>query len=72
MKAKIKLKNIDHFNELLARMGYNHNQFSKVAGMSLPMVSLISKGKRSPSPKMAKKITEALALPWDDLFEFEK
>lgn len=67
----IQFKNVDEFKKILMKEGYNHTSFAEVIEISQPFLSYIINGKRSPSPKVAKKMVETLGLKFDDIFYIE-
>ncbi|CAM3464554.1 XRE family transcriptional regulator [Brevibacillus invocatus] len=69
---KIKVKDLDHLNELLLRKGFTKTSFSKAIKLSQPMTIQITNGDRHPSPPVAKRITDTLAVEFDDIFVIVK
>lgn len=69
---KIRLKNADDFNELLMRKGFTKRGFAQATKFSSVLVTQISKEYRSPTPPVAKRITEVLEVSFDDIFIIEK
>lgn len=65
---KIVLKDLDKFQELLLRKGFTKRELSRKAGISEVYAQQISNGERNPGTKVAKRICEALALEFDDIF----
>ena len=63
--------NIPELRYLIAKRGHSLRSFSKSSGISLSYLSLIINGKATPSPTMAKKISENLNVNMDYLFDFE-
>lgn len=51
--------------------GYNLSDLSKELGIGLSYLSSIIHGKKTPSPKLAKKIADVLDVDIEDIFEFE-
>lgn len=66
---KIKVKELDLFNEMLIRKGYSKTDFAKAIQLSQPMTIQITNGDRHPSPKTARRIVDVLQCEWDDIFE---
>jgi putative transcriptional regulator len=64
----IKLKDAAAFRKELIMRGYSFNEFARVAGISGPYVAQIANGTRNPSAKVAKKISNALNVEFDDIF----
>ncbi|HEI3024295.1 TPA: helix-turn-helix transcriptional regulator [Staphylococcus aureus] len=52
--------------------GYNLSDLSFETDVSISYLSQIVNGKKSPSPKLAKKIAETLEVSIKDLFIFDK
>ncbi|MEB7812867.1 helix-turn-helix transcriptional regulator [Staphylococcus xylosus] len=63
--------NVLELRGLIAKNGHTLRSFSKSSGISLSYLSLIINGKATPSPKMAKRISENLNVSIEDLFNFE-
>lgn len=51
--------------------GYNFSDLSTKADISKTYLSHIMNGKRTPSPKMAKKIADSLDVDIEDIFKLE-
>lgn len=56
---------------LIAKNGHTLRSFSESSGISLSYLSLIINSKATPSPKMAKRISNNLNVSMEDLFDFE-
>lgn len=65
---KIKLKDVDQFNEILIKKGLTKSDFAEAIGMSVPMTIQICNGDRGPGTKAAKRITDILQVEWDLIF----
>lgn len=65
---KIVFKDAEQFQITLIRKGFSQRQFSKEIGISEAYLHQIINQKKSPSPAVAKKITEHLELDFDDIF----
>lgn len=52
--------------------GYNLSDLSNETGVGVSYLSQIINGKKIPSPKLAKKMSEVLQVSVDELFEFEQ
>ncbi|MNT63065.1 Helix-turn-helix domain protein [compost metagenome] len=65
---KIEFKDPKAFQRVLMSKGYSQRGFASYADISGPYMSQIIKGKRNPSPNMAKKICDTLDLKFDDIF----
>ncbi|MDR5650022.1 MULTISPECIES: helix-turn-helix domain-containing protein [Staphylococcus] len=63
--------NIPELRYLIAKRGHSLRSFSKSSGISLSYLSAIVNNKATPSPKMAKRISERLDIEIEELFEFE-
>ena len=59
--------NVEKLQELLALKGYNKNSFSRASGISDETLRKILRDKVS-SPKMAKRISEALEIDLTEVF----
>lgn len=66
---KVKLKGEMQFNELLIKQGYSKRSFAKSISIGESTIIQICSGDRSPSPRTAKRICEALECSFDDIFE---
>lgn len=53
-------------------LGLNLTDFSKTINVGVSYLSQIINGKKSPSPKLAKKMAEVLEVDITDIFIFEK
>lgn len=69
---RIKLKDVVNFEEVLIRKGLSKRGLSEAAKIGQVTVLQICNGNRNPSPRIAKKITEALQVEFDEIFEIEK
>lgn len=67
----IKLKNQNDFRKVIIIKGYSLNSFAKEAGISGPYMAQIANGTRNPSAKVAKKISNALQVEFDEIFFVE-
>lgn len=52
--------------------GYNLSDLSNETGVGVSYLSQIINGKKIPSPKLAKKMSEVLQVSVNELFEFEQ
>jgi DNA-binding XRE family transcriptional regulator len=68
----IRLKNAADFEEQLIRNGYSKRSFAEAAGIGQVTVLQIVNGDRRPSPRIAKRICEALEVEFDDIFVIER
>lgn len=71
-KRIILLKDKDLFLELVIKAGYSFRSLARTAECSQTTISLISKGERNPSPKLAINICNVLKCQFDDIFFIEK
>jgi DNA-binding XRE family transcriptional regulator len=71
-KVRIKLKDVNQFNELLIRKGFTKSAFAEEIKLSVPMTIQISNGDRGPGTKLAQRILEVLQVTFDDLFIIER
>lgn len=69
---KIKLKNSDGFHDLLVRNGYSKRSFAKAADIGEATLLQICNGHRHASPRTAKRITQALSIDFDEIFEISR
>lgn len=58
--------------KLMFIKGFNVSTLADEVGVGISYISQILNGKRSPSPKLAKKITETLEVEIEDLFFFKE
>lgn len=65
------LINSDGFKKAMFLKGFNLSDLSNKAEVSATYLSQIVNGKKVPSPKLAKKIADALEVEVEDIFEFE-
>lgn len=57
------------FAEILKRAGLRQTEVSQITGISLPMLSMLHTGKRSPSLRNALLLSQALKVPVDTIAE---
>lgn len=69
---KIRLKDPERFEELLIRKGHSKRSFAEAAGIGQVTTLQIASGDRHPSPRIAKRITDALEVEFDEIFIIEK
>lgn len=65
------LANTRKFKEAMFLKGFNLSDLSRETGVGISYLSQIINGKKIPSPKLAKKMTEVLQVEVNELFEFE-
>ncbi|WGV58380.1 helix-turn-helix transcriptional regulator [Brevibacillus brevis] len=63
---------IERLNELLYRKGWTKRAFAKAARIGEVTAQQICNGQRNPSAPVAKKITDALEVEFDEIFAIEK
>ncbi|HHW4764682.1 helix-turn-helix transcriptional regulator [Staphylococcus aureus] len=68
MTVSIKMNNL---KKAMFLKGYNIKELAKNVGISTTYLNLIMKNKKTPSPKMAKRIADALGVEIKEIFEFE-
>lgn len=66
---KIRIKDVAKFNELLIRHGLSKSAFSREIGISTVAGNNLCNGKTTIKPEVAKKTTEVLKVPFDELFK---
>lgn len=64
----IKIKNADEFKKMLIVKGFTQRSLARHIDISEPYANQIVNGERNPGPQIAKKITEALEVEFDDIF----
>lgn len=69
---KIRLIDPIQFEELLIRKGFSKKAFAETAGIGQVTALQICNGDRNPSPRIAKRICDALEVSFDDIFEIIK
>lgn len=70
---KIRLKDLDKFNEILLRKGYSKSAYSDEIGLSRAAGSRLCSGKAQYfSPSIAAKTAETLEVGFDDIFKIVK
>lgn len=69
--SKLKVKDAGSLQSSIAIKGYNLVLFSKEVGVTSPYLSMILRGKRNPSPILAKKIADKLDMQVSEIFFIE-
>lgn len=69
---KINVKDTDKVRAMLIEKGYSQREFSRLIGMSENYVNQIINHKKSPSPAVAKKISNQLGVEFHELFLITK
>ncbi|MBL0386809.1 helix-turn-helix transcriptional regulator [Tumebacillus sp. ITR2] len=54
------------------RAGFSQRKLARVAGLSSPFISQLENGNRNVGPEAAKKICDALQIPFEKIFVLEK
>lgn len=67
-KKIIMVKDADEFENSIIIAGYSHRSLAKKIGCSQTQISLIVKGERNPSPKIAQLICTALKKEFSEIF----
>jgi putative transcriptional regulator len=62
------IKNLDDFIERIVIAGFTYRELARKADSNPTSISLLAKGERNPSPKLAINICKALQCNFDDLF----
>lgn len=68
----VKIKDSQDTTKRLILLGFSQRGFAKKIGISGPYLSQIISGKKTPSPKIAKKICDCLGAAFDDIFFIQK
>ena len=61
---------VNHLKEQRARLGINHAQMWKLAGVSRQTISLIERGDYSPSVTLALKLAQICQVQVEDIFSY--
>lgn len=69
---KAKLKNVDEFNSMIFEKGHSKRSFAHAAKIGEATMVQISNGDRFAGPRVAKKIVDALDVPFESVFEIVK
>lgn len=65
------LINSNYLKKAMFLKGYNLSDLSNKTGVGISYLSQIINHKKTPSPKLAKKIADVLDVDIEDIFEFE-
>lgn len=65
---KITIKDVTDFRTTIAKAGHSLSSLATEIGSTKAHISLVASGNRNVSPKLAKKICEALGKTFDDIF----
>lgn len=66
--SKLMVKDADYLQSSIAIKGFNLILFSQEVGVTSQYLSMILRGKRNPSPILAKKIADKLGLEVREIF----
>lgn len=62
------IKDLDDFIEKIVTAGFTYRELARRANSNPTSISLLTKGERNPSPKLAVNICKALNCDFDDIF----
>lgn len=62
------IKDLDGFIERIVTAGLTYRELAKRANSNPTSITLLTKGERNPSPKLAVNICKALNCKFDDIF----
>ena len=62
------IKDLEEFISKIVEKGYSYRQLAEEIGCSQTLVTLLTKGERNPSPKIAVNICRVLECKFDDIF----
>lgn len=65
---KIVVSDTGKLKELIIKSGFSIRGFGRKIGISSGYVVQVCNGNRNPSPEVAKKITDALGVGFDEIF----
>ena len=66
------IKELDVFIEKIVTAGFTYRELARRAKSNPTSITLLAKGERNPSPKLAVNICKALNCDFDDLFYIKK
>lgn len=64
----IYIKDLDDFIEKIVTAGFTYRELARRADSNPTSITLLTKGERNPSPKLAINICKALNCKFDDIF----
>lgn len=64
----VQIIDIDDFIDRIVQSGFSYRKLAKEAKTSQTTISLIAKGERNPSPKLAVNICKVLKCQFNDIF----
>lgn len=64
----VMIKDIDEFIEKIVTKGLSYRELAKRTNSNPTTITLLAKGERNPSPKLAVNICKALNCQFDDIF----
>ena len=62
------IKDLDNFVEKIVTAGFTYRELAKRANSNPTSISLLAKGERNPSPKLAVDICKVLKCNFEDIF----
>ena len=62
------IKDLEEFISKIVEKGFSYRQLAEKIGCSQTLVTLLTKGERNPSPKIAVSICKVLECKFDDIF----
>ena len=62
------IKDMDNFIERIVTAGFTYRELARKTKSSPTSITLLTKGERNPSPKLAVNICKALNCSFDDIF----
>ena len=63
---------LNQLKEYRCRLGINHTELGKLAGVSRQTISLIERGDYSPSVALALKLAKICGVQVEDIFQYEE
>ncbi len=64
----VQIIDVDDLVDRIVKAGYSYRTLAKETSTSQTTISLIAKGERNPSPKLAVSICKALKCQFNDIF----
>ena len=64
----IYIKDLDKFIEMIVTKGFSYRELARRAHSNPTSITLLTKGERNPSPKLAIDICKALECGFDEIF----
>ena len=72
MKGSDQVPLLNHLKEYRSKLGINHTELGKLAGVSRQTISLIERGDYSPSVTLALKLAKICRTNVEDIFVYEE